>query len=108
VIAAAIAAGSSPIPAPTTTAATPHPTTPTASNEPPTLAAVVHPTAGLSLTKADIPKGEPLRLELENFLHAVHTRTQPRVPAEAGRAVLSLALSINEQIAAHAHRTGLL
>jgi len=108
IIAAAIAAGSSPNPVPATTAATPtHPPTPTASSEPP-LAAVVHPTAGLSLTRADIPKGEPLRLELENFLHAVRTRTQPRVPAEAGRAALSLALSINEQIATHAHRTGLL
>ena len=94
IIAAAIAAGLPPTPAPTATAAT---TTPTA-----------HPTAGLSLTRADIPKGEPLRLEIENFLHAVRTRTQPRVPAQAGRAALSLALSINEQIAAHAHRTGLL
>jgi predicted dehydrogenase len=89
VMAAAIAASSSLPTAPTTTAAT-------------------HPTAGLSLTKADIPKGEPLRLELEDFLRAVHTRTQPRVPAEAGRAALSLALAINNQIAAHAHRAGLL
>jgi predicted dehydrogenase len=103
VIAAAIAAGLSP--APLATAAT---TDPTPSNEHPLPTGVVHPTAGLSLTKADIPKGEPLRLELENFLHAVRTRTQPRVPAEAGRAALSLALTINEQIAAHAHRAGLL
>ena len=95
-MAATAAAGSSPTPAPTATAATPH-TMPT-----------VHPTAGLSLTKADIPKGEPLRLELEDFLHAVRNRTQPRVPAEAGRAALSLALTINEQIATHAHRAGLL
>jgi predicted dehydrogenase len=95
-IAATIAAGSSPTPAPTATAAT-APTAPTD-----------HPTAGLSLTKADIPKGEPLRLELEDFLHAVRNRTQPRVPAEAGRAALCLALTINEQIATHAHRAGLL
>jgi predicted dehydrogenase len=105
VVAAAIAAGSAPKPAPSATAAT---TSPTSPNEHSLPAAVVHPTAGLSLTKADIPKGEPLRLELENFLHAVRTRTQPRVPAEAGRAALSLALTINEQIAAHAHRAGLL
>jgi predicted dehydrogenase len=106
-IAAAIVAGSSPNPAPTPTPNT-HPSAPptTGPNDPP--AAAIHPTAGLSLSKADIPKGEPLRLELENFLHAVRTRTQPRVPAEAGRAALSLALQINEQIAAHAHRTGLL
>jgi predicted dehydrogenase len=67
-----------------------------------------HPSAGLTLTKSDIPKAEPLRLELEDFLHAVRTRTRPRVPAEAGRAALSLALEINAQIAAHAHRAGLL
>ena len=97
---AAAAAGSSPTPAPTATAATPH--------TPPTGLPTDHPTAGLSLTKADIPKGEPLRLELEDFLHAVRNRTQPRVPAEAGRAALSLALTINQQIAAHAHRAGLL
>jgi predicted dehydrogenase len=80
---------------------------PPANNHPlPTEAA--HPTAGLSLTKFDIPKGEPLRLELEDFLHAVRSRTQPRVPAQAGREALALALAINDQIAAHAHRAGLL
>ena len=108
VVAAAIAAastpatpatGSSPLPVPTAAA----PTTPTS----PSVHAD-HPTAGLSLTKADIPKGEPLRLELEDFLNAVRTRTQPRVPAQAGRDALALALSINDQIAAHAHRAGLL
>jgi predicted dehydrogenase len=106
VVAAAIAAasataktpatGSSPLPVPTAAA----PTSPPAHAD--------HPTAGLSLTKADIPKGEPLRLELEDFLNAVRTRTQPRVPAQAGREALALALSINDQIAAHAHRAGLL
>jgi predicted dehydrogenase len=104
IVAAAIAAGSSPLPAPTATAAAhPHPTP-----EPSLPAHSEHPTAGLSLTKADIPKGEPLRLELEDFLHAVRARTQPRVPAEAGREALALALAINDQIAAHAHRAGLL
>ena len=98
------AAGSSPLPAPTADAPTAGlPTAP-----PPPSAAGEHPTAGLSLTRADLPKGEPLRLELEDFLHAVRTRTQPRVPAQAGREALALALSINDQIAAHAHRTGLL
>ncbi len=107
VVAAAIAAttvaGSSPIPAPTTVAAASRPTP-----EPFPSAHGEHPTAGLSLTKADIPKGEPLRLELEDFLNAIRTRTQPRVPAQAGREALALALSINDQIAAHAHRAGLL
>ena len=95
------ATGSSPLPAPTAAAATtPPPTTPSAHPD--------HPTAGLSLTQSDIPKGEPLRLELVDFLNAVRTRTQPRVPAQAGREALALALTINDQIAAHAHRAGLL
>jgi predicted dehydrogenase len=126
VIAAAIAAGSAPGPAATATA----PTTPAVSEtaqghtpagppkppdvQPPGLpegftrpAEVAHPTAGLNLTKAGISKGEPLRLELENFLNSVLTRTQPRVDAAAGRAALALALEINAQISAHAHRAGL-
>jgi predicted dehydrogenase len=81
---------------------------PGAPSERPSLTGVAHPTAGLSMQQASISKGEPLRLELEDFLHAVRHRTQPRVPAEAGRAALALALEINAQIAAHAARAGLL
>ncbi|QMV18830.1 gfo/Idh/MocA family oxidoreductase [Granulicella sp. 5B5] len=66
-----------------------------------------HPTAGFSLTKADIPKGEPLLLEIEDFLQAIKNRTPPRVSGEAGRAALALALDINDHIAAHTHRAGL-
>ncbi len=97
------AAGSSPPSAPTAVAAVSRPTP-----EPSQSAHGEHPTAGLSLTKPDIPRGEPLRLELEDFLNSVRSRTQPRVPAQAGREALALALSINDQIAAHAHRAGLL
>jgi predicted dehydrogenase len=67
-----------------------------------------HPTAGMTLVKSDIPKAEPLRLELEDFLIAIRDRTQPRVPAAAGLAALSLALEINAAIASHARNTGLL
>jgi predicted dehydrogenase len=70
-------------------------------------AALTHPTAGFSLSKSSVPKGEPLRLELENFLDSVRRRTPPRVTAEAGRAALALALEINRQIASHAQRAGL-
>ena len=80
---------------------------PGAPSGPPKPAGEHHPTAGLSLAKAGIPKGEPLRLELENFLHSVRDRTPPRVTAQAGRDALALALEINTQIAAHAHRAGL-
>jgi hypothetical protein len=74
----------------------------------PSPGAATHPSAGLSLSKSDVPKGEPLRLELENFLISVRDRTPARVSGEAGRAALALALEINAQIAAHAQRAGLL
>jgi predicted dehydrogenase len=124
-IAAAIAAGSplpAAIPAAPTTPAVTETAQSRASTEPPKLAdtqhlmaasgesspaKAAHPTAGLNLTKAGISKGEPLRLELEDFLNSVQTRTKPRVDAQAGRAALALALEINAQIAAHAHRAGL-
>ncbi len=66
-----------------------------------------HPSAGLSLRKIPVEPGEPLRLELEAFLHAIRTRTTPIVDGEAGRRALGLALEINQAIAAHAKRTGL-
>ncbi len=66
-----------------------------------------HPSAGLSLQKIEVPHGEPLRLELEDFLQAVRNRTPPKVTGEAGRDALALALEINDRIAAHAHRAGL-
>ncbi len=69
--------------------------------------AAAHPSAGLSLRKVAVEPGEPLRLEIESFLQSVCTRTQPVVSAAEGRAALALALEINREIAAHAHRAGL-
>jgi predicted dehydrogenase len=66
-----------------------------------------HPSAGLSFDKLAPPRAEPLRLELQDFLHAVATRTPPRVTAHAARNALALALDINAAIAAHAQITGL-
>jgi len=68
---------------------------------------VPHPSAGLIIDKPDLPKAEPLRLELEDFLHCVRHRTSPRVTGEAGVAALALALEINQQIASHSRRAGL-
>jgi predicted dehydrogenase len=76
-------------------------------NSPSPQTPVAHPSRGLSLEKLDPQHAEPLRLELEDFLTAVRNRTQPRVTGVAGRAALALALEINEQIAGHAHRAGL-
>jgi len=66
-----------------------------------------HPSAGLSLRKVPVAAGEPLRLEIEAFLEAVRTRSEPVVTAADGRAALALALEINASIAAHARSTGL-
>jgi predicted dehydrogenase len=66
-----------------------------------------HPSAGLSLTKVPVEQGEPLRLEIESFLHAVRTRATPLISGDDGRDALALALEINQAIAAHAERTGL-
>jgi predicted dehydrogenase len=66
-----------------------------------------HPSAGLSLKKVAVEQGEPLRLEIEAFLHAVRMRTKPVVSGDDGRAALALALEINEAIADHTARTGL-
>jgi predicted dehydrogenase len=59
------------------------------------------------LRKVPVAPGEPLRLEIEAFLDAVQTRSEPVVTAEDGRAALALALEINAAIAAHARSTGL-
>jgi predicted dehydrogenase len=66
-----------------------------------------HASPGMSIRKVPVEAGEPLRLEMEAFLDAVRTRTQPVVTVEDGRAALGLALEINAAIAAHARRTGL-
>jgi predicted dehydrogenase len=45
-----------------------------------------------------IEKGEPLRLELEDFVEAVRTRRPPRVTGEAGRRALELATQVADAI----------
>lgn len=63
--------------------------------------------AGLNIQKPTVSPGEPLRLEIESFLESVRTRSAPKVPAQDGRAALSLALDINAAMARHAERAGL-
>ncbi len=70
-------------------------------------AAAAHPSSGLSFLKPEVPAGEPLQLEIRDFLHCVRTRRAPLVSAQAGRDALALALEINREIAAHAARAGL-
>lgn len=67
-----------------------------------------HPSPGLSLSKVPVTPGEPLRLEIEAFLHSVQTGVTPVVTGEDGRRALALALQITGAMAQHAQRTGLL
>ena len=69
--------------------------------------APAHPSPGLSLRKVPTEAGEPLRLEIEGFLHSVRTRETPRVSAHDGRRALDLALAIQSAIQEHTHRSGL-
>jgi predicted dehydrogenase len=55
-----------------------------------------------------VEQGEPLRLEIASFLGAVRAKATPVVSGEDGRVALALALEINEAIAEHAARAGLL
>jgi predicted dehydrogenase len=71
------------------------------------LASLAGPAPGLSFSKPEIAPGEPLRLEIESFLHSMRTRREPRVTARQGREALALALEIQAQMAAHAERAGL-
>ncbi len=77
------------------------------SSTPPDPDALPHPSPGLTFDKQNLPRIEPLRLELENFLEAVATRTEPRVTAQAARNALDLALQINKAMTTHAQQTGL-
>lgn len=48
--------------------------------------------------KLDVPRDEPLRLELEDFVAAIREQRPPTVPGEDGRAALALATEIVAQI----------
>ncbi len=48
--------------------------------------------------KLDVIKDEPLRLELEDFVHAVRDGREPRVTGEQGRDALRLAATIVERM----------
>ena len=69
--------------------------------------ALHHPTPQFDLRKLPVTPNEPLRLELESFLHAVRSRTQPAVTAHDGRTALALALDILAAIRAHHRRADL-
>jgi predicted dehydrogenase len=68
-------------------------------------AALQLPTLGMQ--KPSVTPGEPLRLELEAFLQAIHTGNPPQVTGEQARAALALALQIQQAIETHTQHAGL-
>jgi len=57
--------------------------------------------------KLDAPAIEPLRAELEAFVHAARTRKEPKTNGAAGRAALELASRVMASIQEHAERVQL-
>lgn len=49
----------------------------------------------------DLAKDEPLKLEIQSFIHAIKNNTQPLVSGEDGRKALQTASEIMEQICEH-------
>jgi predicted dehydrogenase len=61
----------------------------------------------LGMQKPTVTPGEPLRLELEAFLHAIRTSTAPPVTGQQARDALALALQVQQAIATHTQHAGL-
>ena len=61
---------------------------------------LVHGDAGplIQVDRLDVADGEPLRLELEDFVDAVRTRRAPRVTGRAGRDALALAATVSDHV----------
>ena len=74
-----------------------------ASDQPPAAAHL----PSLGMQKPQVIPGEPLRLEIESFLHSIRTNTPAQVTGEQAREALALALQIQDAIAAHAQHAGL-
>ncbi len=58
---------------------------------------------GLHILPLAADDGEPLRRQLESFLHCARNREQPRVTGQDALEALRLALRIREAIKAHSH-----
>jgi predicted dehydrogenase len=61
----------------------------------------------LGMHKPQVTPAEPLRLEIESFLHSIQTGAPSTVTAKQARNALALALQIQQAIAQHAQHAGL-
>lgn len=66
----------------------------------------VSPWPGVRTNILEVKDVEPLRAEIESFLHATTSRSQPAVSGEDGRRALALALRTLEEIHAHTVSSG--
>lgn len=64
-------------------------------------------TPQIGFRKLETPPADPLRAELEAFLHCVRTRTPPLVGGEEGRQALALAERVMQCIQSHARKVNL-
>lgn len=64
----------------------------------------IHPLLGISVNRLEIKDVEPLRAELEAFLHSIERDVAPPITAYDGRRALNLALGVLEKIDAHARK----
>lgn len=62
----------------------------------------IHPLLGININRLEINDVEPLRAEIEAFLHSIANEETPPVTAQDGRRALSLALGVLEKIDEHA------
>ena len=61
----------------------------------------------IKITKPDVVREEPLRAELNAFVHSVRTRSSPVVPLEDGRRALEVGLRILDAIREHSRNVNL-
>ena len=59
---------------------------------------------GIVVERIKMKKEEPLKAELESFIHAVHSGEKPIVSGREGREALKVALQVMEQIQLHTRR----
>ncbi|HEY0658522.1 MAG TPA: hypothetical protein VGD05_08610, partial [Pyrinomonadaceae bacterium] len=64
----------------------------------------IHPLLGISINRLEINDVEPLRAEIEAFLHCISEDKPPPITAEDGRRALDLALGVLDKIEAHRSR----
>jgi predicted dehydrogenase len=64
----------------------------------------IHPLLGININRLEINDVEPLRAEIEAFLHSIANDKTPPITAHDGRRALDLALGVLGKIDEHAKK----